>query len=181
MRKALLLLLGGCLSLAGIAQQRIPINVSYYAPYLIQPGLKVSTDIYLTEMGQAEETSKLLFVSPQVGYFSQPNTSRNLLFQADMGIRFKKAERARYISPSVGLAYVRSTQILSNEVNLGSLESTPQTKIKSFFLPTLNLKMGREGTGRLGQYVNLFLGHQFSTEATNASFFGLELGLSFYL
>jgi hypothetical protein len=169
------------------SEKGIPISIGLYAPYFIQPGLRVGSSVSLKSWkGDKASTSftqaKTLFVNPQIGFFVRPGNHRNLLVSSDVGMKWHKAERPFYKAASIGLGYLNRFQIVSSTIDLSTGEVSGRNRERiDFFLPMANLELGHRPMKSIGWYTKLSYGRNMSAKIENASFFAIETGLNFRL
>jgi len=164
---------------------KMPITLSYFAPYGINPGLKIGTSHTAKEWRTNAETRlQKLEVSPQVGFWSASaysnNVHRTFLLDAQLEYRLYTKNEKRYILASVGLGYHLSLESPDLNVNLGTGEINRNRNIAHHFVPTFNAGFGHDLTDKIGYYFKAFVGERFNSTG-NDLLFGAELGLSFYL
>lgn len=162
-----------------------PILVSYYAPYGVQIGGKIGTEVKLktwkkVRQDGSEATSALL-IQPQIGYFVKPGLRKSLLLETAFSYPFRKMNRRTYIAPSIAFGYLIGWENTEGSVNLGSGEIEQITETSHFFLPTANLEIGKLPKKHIGYFFKVFFGNKMHLELENASFFGAELGLRIHL
>ena len=160
----------------------IPISVSYFSPFVIQPGIKLSSSFTLKSWNsnnKKHERNNHLFISPQLGFFSQRKTSKNYLINTEAGIRSNKINKKLYIASSLGIGYLISSVSQYGSVHLGTGKVTTEKVIQNRFLPTINLELGSQQWKNVGYYVRLFYGRTVAFKTTDSAFTGVELGVNF--
>ena len=157
----------------------IPISLSYFSPYLLQPGLKVGTSFQLKDYSNKEK-NRSLALSPQVAYFSQIGVSQSYLLNAEINLHRKLDSRKRFQTFGLGLGYLLDSENLTPSINLGSGSlGTNEKANNASFLPTLNYSLGMLPDKGPAYFFKAFIGQKFSFSQEGQFFFGLELGLTF--
>jgi len=178
---ALLFLLLQVSLLAQESGTAIPINIGYYGAFGIQPGLKVGTELVLKEWNRGEEGNNKyaeLYVSPQLGAFVYPLNNTNGVLNADIGYRWGNRDRRFYTAPSIGLGYLMSSQILSRQIDLGTGAVVEKNReLRHYFLPTINMELGKAGQDRWGWFVKGSFGRKLAPRRESEAFLALELGV----
>ncbi|MCP3930447.1 MAG: hypothetical protein GY705_15250 [Bacteroidetes bacterium] len=163
----------------------IPVFVGYFGPYAIQPGIKIGThfDVKEWQSGKREKIRKQsLYVSPQIGAFTQINNHTSFFSNADFGYKRQKEEAAFYSAYSIGLGYLTEFQILSSTLDLGSGEVSGKVRERrAYFLPALNYEFGKEPNSKIGWYSKFSVGRKISNKNEDSAAFIIELGLRFNL
>jgi hypothetical protein len=164
----------------------MPISVGYFAPYFINPGVRVSTAFEIKNWeNSSNDKLKTLSVSPQVGFWNvfvyQSEKSNNWALDAQLEYRSYNASRKFYGLASVGLGYHLTLDNSDLNVNIGTGGITPSTNTTHHFVPSIQLGFGQDFNDHLGYYFKIFTGQRFSSSAGNDLLFGGELGLSYYL
>ena len=156
-------------------------QVGYIAPYISNRGGTVGYAFDLKELGdhsteKRQGRQRLQFLS-QLGYFTQPNVSRNLLFNPELVYRWNKSDKRFFLTSSVGAGYLLSFQRQVGTLNLGTGEIDYRYDALNYFLPTLNLGLRVEPKKHLGFSFKVSYGRKLSTQNVNAAFVGLSTGL----
>lgn len=171
-----------------MAQSNSPgknLELAYFAQFLIQPGLSISSSIdvqSLTATGQASTRS--LFLRPQVGYYFQSNSHQSYLAALAFGYSIQKRKKRgwAYQSVSFGMGYqLKSTQE-GFSVSLADGNRSSQKSVNTTgWLPTVSYTQGIPIQPQLSGYYRLLLGQLFeNTERSSATLF-TEIGLRYYL
>ena len=127
------------------AQDRgaIPMSVSYLGHFGFQPGIKVGTEFPLMGRSNTENYSMQWYVSPQIGFFTNPGSDSNYLLNFETGFKKQKKGKNSYTAFALGLGYRIRSKITSFSVNLGTgNQSNRQRETQGFLLPTLNYERG---------------------------------------
>ena len=159
---------------------RHPLKASFYGPYFTQPGIKIGTELQIIENNQSENGQRIheVFIGPQIGMFVRPGNHTSYVLNADVGYRFQKEDSNNYKAASVGFAYLLSNQILSKSVDLSNGEIVGTNKeLRHYFLPTINIEIGRMPDTKQGWFGKLSYGRKISKKIEDSGFFALELGL----
>ncbi len=167
---------------ATMAQDKaIPIDIGYFAPYVLQVGGKIGTSFELKNWKPQDETEKQIIhslsISPQIGYFFNPNIQRNFLINTELVYKRKKSPTKIYPTASIGLGYMLGVQQQDGAVNLATGKIEKNTKSINYFVPTLNIGFAKDPKKILGYYFKASYGRRISTEVEDSALFGLELGL----
>lgn len=162
----------------------LPISVGYYAPYGINPGVKIGTSFQWKEWGgEANNKRKTLSISPQIGYWnysSYGNTIHNA-FNLEGHLDYKKYFTQKvYGLAAAGLSYQMELHRAGLAVDLGTGQITSSTKIIHNLVPMATFGLGRDND-QLGYYLKGFIGQRFASTDGQNLFVGGELGLTFYL
>lgn len=184
MKRALLLFSVVMLSLSLKAQLEdpvVPLRVSFFAPYVVSPGVNLGTsfDLINREEDPQEQyrTTSYFSIRPEIGYFVYPGVHRNLIMETNLCYTIKKTTGRSYFTPALGLAYLLTTEDVEGSVNLGSGNIEHETATHHAFLPTLNLEAGLMPKRYVGYFVNTFYGYRMGGQRPNATLLGLEIGL----
>lgn len=163
----------------------LPINVSYYAPYGINLGVRIGTSFQWKEWQNKtnDKQRTTLSISPQIGYWrysAYGNTIHNTV-NLETHLDYKK-----YFSPkfytlvAAGLSYQIEFQRTGSTVDLGTGMITPTSKTVHNIVPMATLGLGIDND-KLGYYFKGFIGQRFASVYGQNLFFGAELGIIFYL
>ncbi|MEM6803323.1 MAG: hypothetical protein AAF696_18090 [Bacteroidota bacterium] len=156
-----------------------PISLSYFSPYLIQPGLKLGTSFQLKDFSNKEK-NRSLEISPEIAYFTQAGVSQSYLLNADIHLYRKIDGRKRFQKFGLGLGYLIDSEDLTPLINLGSGSLSSNEKANNAsFLPSLNYSLGILPDKGLAYFFKGFVGHKLPFSKQGEFFFGLELGLIF--
>lgn len=185
--KNLLLSMTILLSYHGLMAQTetngFPLSIGYFSQFGFQPGAKISTSFKMKEWNK--ETGiikhKVLFISPQLGFFVRPKNNTNFLMGLNVGIQAQKLEHAFFSAYSIGLNYLYQRQIQSVSVPLGEINPMNNIQNRSYFLPTINYTLGRNIRPNLNGYIQLEVGQRIGGNIESASIILLGLGLQMKL
>lgn len=156
----------------------LPIHLSYYSPYFLQPGAKLGTSVELMDVS-GNGKDRTLSLSPQVAFFSQLGVNQNYLLNAELNLSRQREDKKRVQGFGIGLGYLLSSKNLGPVVNLGSAEvSSGERENASFVLPTLSYSLGLRPDKGPPWQVKFFLGRKISFEDQGELFFGFETGIS---
>jgi hypothetical protein len=162
----------------------LSINIGYYAPYGINPGVRIGTSFQWKEwQNKANDKRTTLSISPQIGYWNYSaygNTIHNT-FNVEAHLDYKKYFTERFYGlVAAGLSYQMEFQRTGFVIDLGAGQVTPTTKTVHNIVPMTTLGIGRDND-LLGYYFKGFIGQRFASADAQNLFFGAELGLTFYL
>ena len=163
-----------------------PLYVSYFAPYGVQFGVKVGTSFHLKTWGfnKSDEVSKErhLSISPQIGYFINPNVQNNILLESALDYKWYKSGRKLHFITGIATGYLMGIKKRDGTVNLGSGNiSNIDAETVHYFIPTINAGLEKDPGKSLGYYARAFYGRKIASEVEDDAFFGAELGLIFNL
>ncbi|MEM6299663.1 MAG: hypothetical protein AAF740_13320, partial [Bacteroidota bacterium] len=148
------------------------LSVSYFTPFVTQPGIKVSTAFRLKEVKDNQ-----LSIRPHFTWFMQSELHQNFILGGDISYTIRKPEKYFYLAPSVGVGYLLSIENTEGSVNLGSGDIEQERETLHYFLPTLNFELGKLPKKRLGYFFRAFWGRKMTGQEVNSAFFGAELGI----
>lgn len=161
------------------------LSISYYTPFFVEFGGKVSTSIHLKNWESTNTKNivrnKTLYLSPQIAYFVKPKNHDNYLLNFELGYRSQKVDHKWYGAATFGLGYLLTSHIVSGSVNLGTGEMTKERENISSLLPTLSYEFGKAPTEKMGYYFKFFVGRKMAFGAEDSGFYGAELGVKFNL
>ena len=169
-----------------IAQDKtIPIDIGYFAPYLIHVGGKIGTSFELKNWKPDNELDSQkthsLSISPQIGYFVNPDVQKNLLINSELVYKRKKSISKMYLTSSIGLGYMLGIQNQGGTVSLAKGTIERETKAINYLVPTLSIGFAKDPQKIVGYYLKGFYGRKISSQVKDSAFFGLELGLKINL
>ncbi|MEM8892818.1 MAG: hypothetical protein AAGD28_32855 [Bacteroidota bacterium] len=154
-----------------------PISISYFSPYFTQPGVKVGTSFFLTDLDKGD-IERQLSISPQVGFFSQIGINQSYFLNAELSLLRKQEGKKRFQAFGLGLGYLMDSRNLGPVVDLGSAAvSSGSRENSSFVTPTLSYSLGLNPDRGPAYQFKLFFGKKFSFEDRGELFFGFETGI----
>ncbi|MFT5681769.1 MAG: hypothetical protein ACI8RZ_002681 [Myxococcota bacterium] len=145
-----------------------PLTIGFYAPYGVQPGLKLGTEVALPGG---------LFMAPQIAAFTRLDNHNSAMLNLDVGYRHQ-GKGARYSAFSVGVAYLLSAQIVTESIDLSTGEYTTTRELRHYAVPTLNYELGWS-LPAVDPYLKLSIGRKISPQVEDSMFFAVEIGLRF--
>ncbi len=170
-------------------KREIPLVIGVYAPYTVQPGGKIGTEISFKEW-KTEKTCKettytnvkSLFVSPQIALFVRPKNHISLLINSEVGFKYIKEKRNLYTAYSIGLGYLNAFQIVTATVDLSTGELYDRIRERQgYFLPTINLEFGKTPSKKVGWYSKVSYGRKISMNMDDSAFIAVEVGIKLHL
>ena len=180
LQKRIVLLLFFLCTFLHTYSQEIPLQISYYAPYGVQYGGKIST-IFTYKNWPADSTntqwSHQFQIGPQLAYFVFPQVQQNVLINAEFLFRTQKIGSRFYPLGAIGLGYLISVQQQDGTIHLGTGKVTHNSTTLHQFVPTVNLGFGVDPKKHLGFYFKAFYGGKTILKEENEALFGAELGL----
>ncbi|MEM8908685.1 MAG: hypothetical protein AAGD05_12620 [Bacteroidota bacterium] len=164
--------------------QKLPISVSYLGQLAYQPGLKIGSHFELKNWTTtAKQFTKLksFYISPQIGFFTQPNAHTSYLINADFGYKRIKSHNQKYSAWSIGLAYMLQSQIIEWQVHLNDGSKEKIRANWNWFLPTLNYEFGQAIHTNLHWYGKFSYGIKMAPNRESTMLLFVELGIKFNL
>ncbi len=162
----------------------LPIHIGYYAPYGINPGLKIGTGFEIRQWENEKEQLRTLSWSPQIGFWSyrvyDNQIHQTLVADVTLDYRYYASSKKIYGLAAVGLGYHATLERSTLGVNLGTGEVTPTTITTHHFVPTATVGFGQDFNSSIGYYFKLFGGQRFNSTVGNDLFVGGELGITYY-
>lgn len=158
-----------------------PISIAYFSQFGFQPGVKIATEFNLKALGTGSPRIKkqYLFISPQIGFFTRPNNSSNLLLNTDIGIKSQKEGKTAFTALSLGLGYLHEFQISTLAIQLGDGNQSSSRINRSYFLPTVNYAFGNHLSTTIDWYSKIGVGQRFGGGISNTTTVLFEVGLQF--
>ena len=161
-----------------------PISVGYFGNLGYQPGLKIGTQFDLRSWSKDSDDltiRKSFYISPQVGFYVDPNVHTGYVITTDFGFKRVKGNEFKYYAFSLGTGLLIQSQITELKVNLsdGSKENTREHW--AWFLSTLNIEFGNSITNNLGWYAKLSGGYKMAPSRGDAIVLFAEFGARFNL
>lgn len=179
MKKQLIFLLLLCcvgFSQAQEQSRRLPITIGYFSQIVVQPGIKLGTELPLNVGLNVADRQWLL--SPQAGFFSNPGDDRNLVLNLEAGLRKKHSSKNHYNTYGLGLGYLRQAKVVSFAVNLGSGNtSDTERDSRGFFMPTLSHEWGWATHKKRSWYTKLSTGYRLFGPEENSLMLFAEIGI----
>jgi len=176
-----------CLSIwlsgeATAQKDTVAVSFGYFAPYGVQVGGKTGLSFNLkswtVERENRSNKIRKIDVSPQVGYFFFPGVQNNLLLNCDVAYSVAKSGARVVPIASIGLGYLLARQRQEGTVNLATGELKQDVKTLHYFTPTVNAGFAVSTKRSMSYFMKAFYGRKIGFQQEDASFFGLELGLS---
>lgn len=176
-------------SLAQDSGHSFPLQIGYYGPYGIQPGIKAGTwfDLSLKEIKKERKSGTItkaanFFISPQAAIFGRYNNHISFLINVDGGYRITNVNKRTYHSISVGSGYLTAFQVKGKSIDLstGGIEQTTRER-RGYFLPVINYSLGKQADQKPGWYTRFSYGRKISSKLEDAGFFAIEAGIQFKL
>jgi hypothetical protein len=161
----------------------VPVSLSFYAPYGVQPGVRVGVDHAFGFHGTAldgrgeQGRARYFFAGPRLAYFTRPNLHRDISIGAELGWRTHSRRRRASWTLSLGLAYLGQSQIASRSIDLSTGIGTNTRELRSYALPTVRYAITHEVRPGFGWFVGASLGRKLSREAVASAFLAFELGV----
>ena len=188
----ILVLIGLLIVCQGKAQHQAegtPISISYYGPYLIQPGLKIGTDLTLKNWQSTREKGdnsfildKKLLISPQVGFFVRSGNNTNYFVNTEIGFKRHKISRKSYLAFWAGLGYQFQIEVLSFTVDLSTGETVAWEKEnRHYFLSALSGEYGGHISPKIGWFSKYTIGIRTGGDIGTATLLAFELGAKIFL
>lgn len=166
------------------AHKPLPIAISYYGPFAIQPGLKLSAFFDAKNWQQEGKTKQIdqsIYWSPQLAAFTQNNSQTAIVANLEAGIRRQVAGKKAYTMLSLGLGYLANWEVEEIAVHLGSGELNKSRVYNGFLLPSVNASWGKQVNPNWAYFFKGSFARKISTELEDEAFMALELGLCFKL
>lgn len=165
------------------AHDGVPLRVGVFLPYLSQPGGRATASYEIrlsaSEADGASAWSHKLFVGPELGVFTRPDSHTSALAGGGIGYRLQSPGRCCFYELSVGVAYIAERHIESLDVELATGEITENRTLRHHALPAAHATFGLELLGRWGWYIDAAVGQTLSPEVPSALFFAAETGVQF--
>jgi len=170
------------LTIAQTKSETIPVQIGYLGHTAFQAGIKIGTRFNLKDWNKEAENytkAKSLYISPQIGVYTNPNVHISYLVNADIGYRRIKSHKLKYSAFSIGLGFLNQSQITDITININNGTKDKSRENWGSLLSSLNYEFGKAINERIGWFAKLSYGYKVSLNRENSSTFFTELGLSY--
>jgi len=155
----------------------VPVTLGVYAPYGVQPGLRLGTYKSFGEREGRWTTS--WFTGPRIAVFTRPWNHTSALIDAELGYWIQRPDRRFYSAWSLGAGYLASSQVVSESVALSTGASTPERALRSYFAPSLSYELGWSLRPDRAVFCELSFGRKMSGQIEDSALFAVEVGARF--
>ena len=184
--KNFLILLSIIVSSSSLAAQtqskKVPLSIAYFSQFGYQPGVKIGVQINIKnwKKNKANHSQlKNLYISPQIGFYTNPNIHTSYLINTDLGYKRIKNCKGTYSAWSLGLTYLLQSQITEWKINLSDGSKEKIRNNWNWFLPTVNYEFGKAINTNINWYSKFSYGIKMSSSRESTSAIFIELGLTF--
>lgn len=145
----------------------LPLALSLYTPYAVQPGLKVATSI----------GAERVYVAPHVAAFSRPWNHTTGELGVHVGYRFG-LDGDWSSAVSAGVAYQAQSQVVGETIDLSGSYGDTTRELRHAVVPTVRYELTRRRAGA-DVFGAVAAGEALRIGLEPAATFSLELGMRF--
>lgn len=153
------------------------VELGFFTPYLVQPGISLGYNAPLRQMDRS--SAHQLRWQGELSYFAGPDLARQLLVNPALAYRWQSSQRAWYGMAALGCGYWGAWQVAAGSLNLATGAFSYDRERTDALLPNLQLGLGLAGQRALGGFFKVTLGQRLAGDRAPAAFLGLAAGLSF--
>jgi hypothetical protein len=163
----------------------VPVSLSFFAPYALQPGVRLGVDLSFNECGSISDRRRAmrrrLFAGPRLSYLTRPQNHRTVMVGGEFGWESTNLRRGLSSQLSLGVNYMASAQITSVSIDLGTGAATNTRELQHYAVPTVAYRFLDQIGGGPEWFLGAAFGRKLSAAQANSTYFAVEAGIRFRL
>lgn len=168
----------------GQRESGLPMTIGVFAPYLVQPGVRVGAPLVIRDWPSAGcevqcrcGRTLSLFAGPQIAFFTRPGHHLDLMVEGEFGGRWLSHRRGLFASLSLSVGYLLSSQVIAESIDLATGERDKTREERHHLVPAINTTFGQERWSGLGWFVRFSAGEKRSHKVASSLWYSAEVGV----